>query len=202
MLGIEGKSKREIRKIVWDYMEKNNIVSFPRPCYGRIPNFLNSNIACERMVELEEFKNANCIFCAPDYVLKRAREIVLEYEKKLAVATPHMREFLEIKGKNTEAVYIKGFKKFGKKLKTKVELIVQGSVAVDRLGNRIGKGKGYGDKEYWYLLENSLLNENAKVLTVVHDVQVFDELSIPFKEYDVKVDYILTPTKIINCKSD
>lgn len=31
-------NKGAIRQIVWDYIEKNDLVEFPRPCYRRIPN--------------------------------------------------------------------------------------------------------------------------------------------------------------------
>ena len=31
------KSKQDLRQAVWDFMEENNLVTFPRPCYGKIP---------------------------------------------------------------------------------------------------------------------------------------------------------------------
>ena len=202
MSGI--KTKNFIRQRIWERLEKENLATFPKPCYGRIPNFFGSKKACERLVELKEFIDAKCVFCAPDYVLKRARELVsihnLERNKILAVATPHMKRLLEIKNvpKNEIglATNIRGFEKYGKKLKTSVALFIQGSVAVDLKGNRLGKGKGYGDKEYWYLKNHDLLDEDAKVITIVHETQIMNDFSDVMNVMDVKVHYILTPKRI------
>lgn len=193
------KSKEEIREKIWKLMEENKIADFPQPCYGRIPNFKSSYTACEQIKQLLEFKNAKCVFCAPDYVLKRVREIVLEKGKILAVALPHMRGFLEIKEKKriNEATTIRGFIKYGIPLKTKVNLFVQGSVAVDRKGNRLGKGKGYGDKEWDWLKKHNLLESETKIVTIVHDIQILDDFSYLMTEKDKPVNYILTPTRII-----
>jgi 5-formyltetrahydrofolate cyclo-ligase len=193
--------KQAIREKVWKRLDEQNLVSFPKPCYGRIPNFIGSEMACERLLELGEFQIARCVFFAPDYVLKRGRELTLECNKILAVATPHMRRFLEISGvpKNEigKATNIKGFEKYGKILATKVDLFVQGSVAVDTKGNRLGKGRGYGDKEYWYLKHADLLSHSAKIVTVVHESQIFDDFSAVMSPGDVPVDYILTNNRII-----
>ena len=193
------KSKEKIRQTIWKLMERKRIADFPLPCYGRIPNFKGSVIACERIKQLSEFKNAKCVFCAPDYVLKRIREIVLEEGKILAVALPHMKGFLEIKERKriSEATTIRGFSKYGVPLKTKVDLFVQGSVAIDRKGNRLGKGKGYGDKEWEWLEKHNLLAPGTKIVTVVHDIQIFDDFSFLMTEKDKSVNYILTPTRII-----
>lgn len=192
-------TKDEIRSRLWNYMEAEDLVSFPRPCFGRIPNFKGAELAAERIKELVEFRRAKCVFCAPDGVLKRVRELVLEQGKVLVVALPHMKDFLEIteQEKIKAATKIKGFTRFGKPLQTRVDLFVQGSVAVDRLGNRLGKGAGYGDQEWDYLLKRQLINPGAKVITVVHDCQIVDDMSGLMGKHDKRVDYILTPTKVI-----
>ena len=137
------RSKQVIRQKIWQVLEDKDIADFPRPCFGRIPNFTGSRQASEKIKEIAEFQSAQCVFCAPDFVLKRIREIVLEERKVLAVALPHMKDFVEVGAVDNiaEATNIKGFKKYGRAIHTKVELFVQGSVAVDRRGNRIGKGK-------------------------------------------------------------
>lgn len=192
--------KQKIREHVWDLLERKGIAIFPLPPKGRIPNFKGSDKACRRLLDLEEFKRATCVFCAPDYVLREARKIVLKEGKKLALATPHMKDFLEIFNVKEidKAVLIKNFKKYGRPLKSKVDLFVQGSVAVDLWGNRLGKGSGYGDKEYHFLSKKRLITNNCKVVTVVHQLQIVDH--VPSEEHDVRVDYILTPEKIIACK--
>jgi 5-formyltetrahydrofolate cyclo-ligase len=191
-------TKEDIRQRIWERLERENIADFPRPCFGRIPNFIGNNAATMRLLELPEFQAAHCVFSAPDYALKRARDLILERGKVLAVATPHMRSFLEIhpRGKPISTT-IKGLFKHGVPLVTPVDLIVQGSVAVDTQGNRLGKGKGYGDKEIAYLKEKGLAKPDVKVVTIVHEAQIVDDLSSLVDENDVPVNYILMPGGVI-----
>jgi len=192
-------NKQEIRTQVWTLLEEKDMVDFPRPCFGRIPNFKGSRIASQKIKQIPEFKSAKCVFCAPDAVLKRIREIVLEKGKVLAVALPHIEGLVEIRERDAlyHATTIKGFKKYGKPLETKIDLFVQGSVAVDRFGNRLGKGKGYGDREYQILKSRGLLKDNVKVVTLVHEFQVVDDLRKLMNDKDIKVDYIITNSGII-----
>lgn len=57
----ETYTKHYYRKIVWENLEKNNLVNFPRPCYYRIPNFKGCEEAAMKLVQLDEFKNAQNI---------------------------------------------------------------------------------------------------------------------------------------------
>ncbi|MEO0087328.1 MAG: 5-formyltetrahydrofolate cyclo-ligase [candidate division WOR-3 bacterium] len=192
------KNKEEIRREIWEYMEKNNLVTFPRPCYGRIPNFVGSEQAARKLYQIEEFLRAKGVFSAPDNVLKEARRITLKEGKSLIVALPHIKGYVEIKGKELadKAITIKNFEKYGKEPKTFIEVFIQGSVAVDLKGNRLGKGKGYGDKEYYDLKNRGLLREPL-VITIVHDCQILEDFSYLVEPHDIKVDVILTPTRII-----
>lgn len=191
--------KHTIRRKVWTSLEEKDVVDFPRPCFGRIPNFKGARGISEKIKNLVEFKKAQCVFCAPDAVLKRIREIVLEEGKVLAVALPHIQDIVEIRETHNihAATTIKGFKKYGTPLATTIDLFVQGSVAVDRNGNRLGKGKGYGDQEYFILKERGLLDEDVRVVTIVHDLQIVEEMSEVMGAWDIKVDYILTGKEII-----
>ncbi|MDI6860477.1 MAG: 5-formyltetrahydrofolate cyclo-ligase [Caldisericia bacterium] len=193
------KSKEEIRNFVWDKMERENVASFPRPVFGRIPNFVGSDKVCEKIKELNEFKIAKAIFVAPDSPLRRAREIVLEEGKILVVALPHIKDIVEIHERVNikEASIIRGFEKYGKPLKSKIDLMIEGSVAVDLKGNRIGKGKGYGDKEYEILKNRRFLKESLKIVTIVHECQIFEDFSYLMNERDIKVNYIITNKRII-----
>ena len=150
------KSKQELRQAVWASMEENNLVTFPRPCYRRIPNFIGSRAAAERLKTLMEWKEASAIFAAPDSPLYPARCEALREGKILLVAAPKLTGFYLIKDippeKAFEASSIKGFSKYGRPVKIddnlpKIDLYLTGAVAVDQRGNRIGKGTGYGDKE-------------------------------------------------------
>ena len=75
---------------------------------------------------------------------------------------------------------------------------VTGSVAVTVKGARLGKGGGYSDLEYAILRELKVIDERTPVVTTVHDLQIVNEL--PLEPHDVPLDYIFTPTKIIEVK--
>jgi 5-formyltetrahydrofolate cyclo-ligase len=186
-------SKEEIRRSVWERLEREDIADFPRPCYGRIPNFKGSCEASLWLLRLPEFRNAKCVFCPPDYVLKSVRDLVLREGKVLAAALPHMRGFVELIGPADTS--IRGLARYGRPLKTPVDFVVQGSVAVDPFGNRLGKGTGYGDQEIAYLKERGLLQEGFKIATLVHDAQVLEDLSPLMEQHDIPVDYVLTPSR-------
>lgn len=192
-------TKDEVRKTIWHLLEDKNVADFPRPCYGRIPNFKGSRTVSERIKDLAEFEKARAVFCAPDMVLKRIREIVLERGKTLVVALPHIKDIVEIRERKNiyEATKIRGFVKYGEPLSTKIDVFVQGSVAVDRNGNRLGKGKGYGDREYIILKQKGLLQESVKTVTIVHHLQIVDDISKLMGMWDIKMDYILTDRGVI-----
>lgn len=42
-------------------MENKDLVNFPRPCKGRIPNFVDSRDAAEKLASLDVFKKAEVI---------------------------------------------------------------------------------------------------------------------------------------------
>ncbi len=199
--GKNFKSKQEVREFVWNILKEKGISRN----YGKIPNFFNSFKACEKLKLLKEFKDADVVFSAPDGVLRRAREIVLESEKELVVATPHMKEFRILKNipRNSikKACTIRGFFTYGKRFEfdREIDLFLTGCVAVDVKGNRVGKGSGYGDKEYALLRERGLIKDCA-VVAVCHDLQIFDDISHLCEEHDVRSDYILTPTRVIKIK--
>ncbi len=185
--------KEEIRRFIWEKLERENIADFPRPCSGRIPNFIGSQETALWLLRIPEFRNARCVFCPPDFVLKSVRDLVLREGKVLAAALPHMKGFVELVGEADTS--IRGLARYGKPLKTPVDFIVQGSVAADPYGNRLGKGTGYGDQEIAYLRRRGLLREGCKIATIVHDAQIVEDLS-PFMEpHDIPVDYVLTPTR-------
>ena len=80
----------------------------------------------------------------------------------------------------------------------KIDLVVVGSVAVDRLGRRIGKGEGFADLEFAMAASHhNAVTPETVIITTVHDIQVFDELpKTLFKDHDIPVDIIVTPTEV------
>lgn len=75
------------------------------------------------------------------------------------------------------------------RLKEKTIMIIPG-LAFDSMGNRLGYGKGYYD-EY---LSRDYAKDFIKI-AMAYDFQIIDK--VPTDEYDVPVDFIVTPSKII-----
>ncbi len=185
------KGKQELRQVIWAYIEESNLVTFPRPCYGRIPNFIGSKAATERLKTLSEWKGAKIVFSAPDSSLHPARCEALKEEKILLVVAPKLKGFYLLKDispeKAFEASSIRGFSKFGKPIKIKphlpkIDLYLTGAVAVDKKGNRIGKGTGYGDREDAILSEAELMDKKTPRIAIVHEVQILEDFSSLMEE--------------------
>jgi 5-formyltetrahydrofolate cyclo-ligase len=200
------ESKQAVREWMWNKMVETQVARFPLPCYGRIPNFVGVEATSKQIFKIPEFKKSNLIFSAPDFVLHSLREIVLQNGKHLLVATPHIQAFLILKDippqTISKAVTIKEMYRYGTEVKLNqiaqmIDIFCQGSVAVDRKGNRLGKGKGYGDQEFDLLQSEGLINNQTVVLTIIHDIQVLDDFSYLMESRDVKVQIILTPKEII-----
>jgi len=100
-----------------------------------------------------------------------------------------------------EASTIKGAFRYGLPVHPKqireIDLIVAGSVAVNKRGSRIGKGGGYSDLEYAIGLEFGFVKEEVTILTTVHPLQIVDE-DLPETEHDFRIDFIVTPAEIIS----
>ncbi|MBE0520464.1 5-formyltetrahydrofolate cyclo-ligase [Candidatus Bathyarchaeota archaeon] len=192
--------KQLLREKIWSEMERLRIAAFPLPCRGRIPNFVGAEAAAERLRQLKEWKNAKVIFVNPDSPQRKVREYALKDGKTLIVASPRLkRGFMlidpaEVKGKEHYASTIKGAFKFGVEVEefSKPDLVVEGSVAVDTRGHRLGKGHGYSDLEIQMLKR---MFGRVLVTTTVHDIQIVEK--VPFEEKDEKISIIATPIRII-----
>jgi 5-formyltetrahydrofolate cyclo-ligase len=58
-----------------------------------------------------------------------------------------------------------------------VDLIICGSVAVNRRGVRLGKGAGYSDIELALLQEAGLMRPETTIVTTVHPLQVVNRVT-------------------------
>jgi 5-formyltetrahydrofolate cyclo-ligase len=72
-----------------------------------------------------------------------------------------------------------------------VDLVVEGCVAVDLNGNRLGMDGGYGDREI--RLEKQHCGD-VPVVTTCHPVQLV--AAVPVEEQDEWIEIIVTPERI------
>ncbi len=152
VLGAE-TTKESYRIAVWENLESKNIAAFPRPVHKRIPNFKSAGLACEKCAELAVFKSAKVLKINPDKPQEHCRFLCLEAGKRVFVPTPRLKHglFNELRppvGANRQLLKristSEGVKNFSEQIgldtEVKIDVIIIGSVAVDLLGHRIGKG--------------------------------------------------------------
>jgi 5-formyltetrahydrofolate cyclo-ligase len=206
------QAKEQIREHVWKLLEQKKASRFPG-ARGRIPNFVGSESCAKWLSDLPEWKNAAAIKSNPDSPQRQIRYQALKEGKSVYMAVPRLaseKPFVELdpkklKDKLYEASSIKGASKLGKPVSLDemkfIDLVVCGSVAVNRFGERIGKGEGYSELEFALAVEAGKLKRNVIVITSVHPLQFTNE-RIERKRHDFTVDIILTPEKIFRCPND
>ena len=140
------------------------------------------------------------------------RQKALEEGKIIYMAVPRLhsdKPFIELDPKRLKcsayvASSIKGAAKFGRPVNLdevrKIDLIVCGSVAVNRKGARVGKGGGYSDLEFALLTEEKKIGRHTPIVTSVHPLQIVDE-AIPMTEHDIPLSAIVTPNEFIEIES-
>ncbi len=190
--------KQSIREQVWRGMEAKGVTTFPKPARGRIPNFVGSQEAAARLRSLPAYTSVKTIFVNPDAAQLAVRELALCDGKRLIMASPKLRKgFImldptEIKDVKT-AVSIRGAFEHGRKVSIrgiKVDMVIEGSVAVDRKGGRMGKGGGFGDLEFAIMQRLGSITNTTPIVTTVHPLQIVD--TVPMSKHDAPVDFILT----------
>lgn len=207
--------KEAIRRRVWNLMEQEGIARFPRPVYQRIPNFAGAEEAARRLAELEIFRSAKVVKVNPDAPQLPVRRMALRLGKQVLMPAPRLRAgFLILDPEGTpqsrldEAATIKGAFQHGREVGLdellarrgpRPDLIIVGSVAVTPDGARIGKGEGFSELEFAILRELGLVDQETPIVTTVHDVQVVEEIALD--PYDVPVDWIVTPTRVIQTRT-
>ncbi len=199
-------SKDEVRKLIWRKMVELNVSRFPPP-FGRIPNFVGAEEAAKKLFTTDMWMKAETVKVNPDSPQSPVRLKALEDAKTLIMPTPRLKNgFLLLEPRSIPeerrvlASTIRGAFIFGKRVDVKdlpkIDLVVVGSVAVNIFGERIGKGEGYSEIEWALVREDDKVEENTPIVTTVHDIQVID-FRFETKDYDLLVNWIITPTKII-----
>jgi len=198
--------KQAIRERVWARLDAEGLAAFPRPIVGRIPNFRGAEQATARLAATAAFQTATTIKVNPDAPQRPLRYRALQAGKRVLVPTPRLRGGFFLldpaaipPGRLLAAASISGFARYGQALALDalppIDLMVIGAVAVAPDGARVGKGEGYAELEYAVLRTLGRLGPETLVCTTVHDVQVVDAL--PVEPFDVPVDLIATPTRLL-----
>lgn len=199
-------AKQAARERAWRALEEAGAARFPGT-RGRIPNFVGAEDAAERLGRLPAWRRARTIKANPDAPQLPVRSRALAEGKVVFMAVPRLaadRPFLRLDPGLDEsprrAASIKGAARVGRPASVEdvphIDLIVCGSVAVDRRGARVGKGGGYSDLELALLVEAGAVDEDTVVVTTVHPAQVLDE-RLPETDHDFRVDRVVTPEETL-----
>jgi 5-formyltetrahydrofolate cyclo-ligase len=201
------RSKIEIRNHVWKLLQKRKAARFPG-ADGRIPNFIGAEACAKQLGEIPYWKAAKILKSNPDSPQRAIRQRALAEGKIVYMAVPRLRSdkpFIELNPKRLKcsphaASSIKGAAQYGRPVTLdqvkKIDLVVCGSVAVNRQGARVGKGGGYSDLEFALLTEEGKIGPDTPIVTSVHPLQIIDE-EIPMTEHDIPLSAIVTPTEVV-----
>lgn len=190
--------KQAVRERIWTLFERARVARFPG-ARGRIPNFAGTEAAAERLAELPEWQHARVLKANPDMPQLPVRKRALADGKLVYMAVPRLREekpFIRLdRGASIKAAMREGVPTAIDELE-RIDLVVCGTVAVNRDGVRLGKGGGYSDLELALLVEAGRVDAATVIVTTVHSLQLLDE-ELPETEHDFRVDRIVTRDEVI-----
>ncbi|PTH90515.1 5-formyltetrahydrofolate cyclo-ligase [Streptomyces sp. A244] len=204
-------AKQLVRTQVWDALDAAGAVH-DDTAHGRIPNFKGSELAAARLADLDAWKKSRVIKAVPDKAQLPVRARALEDGKLVYMAVPKLATLKPFYLLDPAALDVPPLEAAASRVAATVaptvevdalrpvDVVVLGSVAVNRDGARIGKGAGYSDLEFALLTEAGLVGPSTLVVTTVHSLQVIDS-PIPVTEHDVNVDLVVTPEAMIECTS-
>lgn len=205
-------SKEEARRIAYRRLRVERAARFPFPIEGRIPNFRGAEAAAELFRTLPVYQQARALKMNPDAPQLPLRAAALKDGKTIFMPAPRLRgAFLRIspenvpQGEERRAASLSHCHNYGDEIsltewtgdKWQIDLVVTGSAAVARDGSRAGKGEGFGDLEYAILRD--LGHPELPVATTVHPAQIVEP--IEQASHDLSLDFIVTPTEIIETKT-
>jgi 5-formyltetrahydrofolate cyclo-ligase len=205
--GIDA-AKQAIRTEIWDLLERERAVE--RGVHGYIPDFAGAGTAADRLAHLPAWQATRVIKAVPDRAQQPVRERALRDGKLLYMAVPMLADDLPFYTLDPASLTVPppeaASRKTAARIASKIALgqmrpinmVVCGSVAVNRQGARLGKGAGYSDIEVALLQEAGLISPSTVIVTTVHPLQVFGE-TLPETEHDFSVDLIITPDEVIEC---
>ncbi|NLZ52762.1 MAG: methenyltetrahydrofolate synthetase [Thermoanaerobacteraceae bacterium] len=209
--------RNEARRKIWEELRK---VAKPDSRFHWnfaefIADYEGSDQGAELIRNLDVYKKSQVIFITPDNNMEKLREFALKDKKTLLTTTYGINRGFQViypgdvpEGREELATTLDGMEKFMKAISlkeikeklVKVDMLVTGASAITPSGIRFGKGHGYFDLEWAMLWEIQVVDPKTPVIAVGHDCQVVD-IDIETTPYDTIVDYIVTPTRVINVNS-
>src|SRR2546423_8016595 len=204
------EAKQAARERIWAVLERR--AAAPVGVYGRIPAFFGAEAAADRLAALPVWRAARTLKAVPDKAQLPVRARALREGKLVYMAVPKLADALPFflldpasltvppEEAASSRVAETVVRKVGVEEMQPVDLVICGSVAVNRRGVRLGKGAGYSDIELALLQEAGLMRPETTVVTTVHPLQVVDE-PLPETGHDFSVDLIVTPEEVIECGS-
>jgi 5-formyltetrahydrofolate cyclo-ligase len=204
------RAKQAVRERVWALLERERVARFPGAT-GRIPNFAGAPAAAAQLASLAPWRAAQVVKANPDAPQLPVRARALADGKLLYMAVPRLADehpFILLDPARLDvpprrAASITGSVRAGRPVAVAelqpVDLVVCGSVAVNRDGARVGKGGGFSDLEFALLVEAGLIGANTVVATTVHPLQLLEE-ALPETGHDFRLDLIVAGEEIIACR--
>lgn len=202
------RAKQEARERMWALLERERAA--PLGVRGHIPAFVGAETAADRLTMLPAWHAARVVKAVPDKAQLPVRARALSEGKLVYMAVPKLAEELPFYLLDPATLPVPAADAASRHVASTiarrvavgemqpVDLIVCGSVAVNRDGTRLGKGAGYSDIEVALLQEAGLISPETAIVTTVHALQVVDG-PLPETEHDFTVDVIVTPDEIITC---
>ena len=200
--------KADVRARAWQAIRDAGAARFPG-VEGRIPNFVGAEAAAERLAGTDVWRRAKAIKANPDSPQLPVRKRALADGKTVYMAVPKLADPLpfwrldptEIDVPVHRAASIKGAARHavpvGIDEMNHIDLVVCGSVAVERTGARLGKGGGYSDLEFAIGVEAGIIDGDTVITTTVHPCQILESGAIPLTAHDFGLDLIVTPEETI-----
>lgn len=204
-------AKQRAREQVWALLEDADAVPEPG-VWGRIPNFVGAADAADRLADLPQWQAARVVKANPDRAQLPVRQRALSAGKTVFMAVPNLADSRPFYLLDPNRLGIPAAQaaesRYAATAAPKVavadvmplDLVVCGSVAVNRDGARLGKGAGYSDIEVALLTEVGLVGPDTTIVTTVHALQVVEQ-PLPETAHDFRVDVIVTPGEVVVCGS-
>jgi 5-formyltetrahydrofolate cyclo-ligase len=197
---------------VWDALVGAGVARFPG-ARNRISNFAGAEAAARRLAETDFWRAAETVKSNPDSAQLPVRVLALQEGKTVFMAVPRLAEpepfFLldpeRLADPPRRAASISEASRSARRVAvadlSAVDLVVSGCVAVGEDGARLGKGGGFADLEFALATAAGLIAPDTPVVTTVHELQVRPAGTVPTGPHDAPVDFVVTPDRVIDCRS-